>query len=553
MSSSADGVDNLIDAFMGRRIDRGQFLRRAVGLGLTLPAATALLAACGGGSSGGGTGGGGSGGAKGPDVLKVRILNDMANLDPAFWPASADLQVAYPIYEGLITYKYGSTETVNVLAETFTPSADGLSFDFTLKKGIQFHGGYGEVTAEDVKFSYERIAGLTKPKIEAVYRGDWSPALKEVKVNDKYSGTIILKERFAAVTRSTLPVSSGWIVSKKAVEELGDKYATKPIGTGPYEFASWTPKQSVVLKRFAQYGNASPAEILGDKFKEIHFIPIEDSSAADIALETGEVHFGEVGLDSISRFESNSAFSLSKQTTLNYNWIGMNVLHPKLQDIRVRQAIRLAIDVPGILEGAFEGRMTRATGIIPPNMGLGYWQDAPVHERDVEEAKRLLNEAGVSNLSLSLMYTEETGSKQLAQIAQQNLKEVGIDLSLKLVDSAAMYELGKNLKERELFYVGYVSQLDPSWSTVWFTCSQFDEWNWMYWCDERYDKLHFDAVKEADEAKRNAMYIEMQQRWDEASHTVWTHWPTIYFGTTKLLKPAVLPTGYFVAHGFRSA
>ena len=63
------------------------------------------------------------------------------------------------MYEGLITYKPGTWEVVNVLAETFEPSADGLQFDFKLKEGIQFHGGYGEVTAEDVKFSYERIAG----------------------------------------------------------------------------------------------------------------------------------------------------------------------------------------------------------------------------------------------------------------------------------------------------------------------------------------------------------------------------------------------------------
>jgi len=265
------------------------------------------------------------------------------------------------------------------------------------------------------------------------------------------------------------------------------------------------------------------------------------------------VHFGEIGLDSISRFESNSAFEVIKQTTLNYNWIGMNVLHEKLKDIRVRQAIRLAIDVPAILEGAFEGAMTRATGIIPPNMGLGYWEDAPVHERNVEEAQALLDQAGVSGLSLTFTFTEEAGSKALAQIVQQNLKEVGIDLKLELIDAAAMYELGENLKERELFYTGYVTQLDPSWSTVWFTCSQFDEWNWMYWCDERFDQLHFDALKTLDEAQRNDMYIEMQQRWDEAAHTVWTHWPTIYFGSKKAIKPAILPTGYFVAHGFRSA
>jgi peptide/nickel transport system substrate-binding protein len=176
-----------------------------------------------------------------------------------------------------------------------------------------------------------------------------------------------------------------------------------------------------------------------------------------------------------------------------------------------------------------------------------------VHDRDVDKAKQLLSDAGVSNLSLTLTFTEETGAKQLAQIVQQNLKDVGITLQLNQVDSAAMYELGKNLRDRELFYVGYVTQPDPSWSTVWFTCDQFDQWNWMYWCDKQYTKLHFDALKETDESKRQDMYVEMQQRWDEASHTIWTHWPTLYFGAKTSLKPAILSTGYFAAEGFRAA
>ena len=86
-------------------------------------------------------------------------------MDPAFYPARAD-EIATGVFEGLVTYKPGTWEVVNKLAETFEPSADGLQFDFKLKEGIQFHGGYGELTAEDVKFSYERIAGLTKPKID---------------------------------------------------------------------------------------------------------------------------------------------------------------------------------------------------------------------------------------------------------------------------------------------------------------------------------------------------------------------------------------------------
>lgn len=542
--SRNDGTRKLVDDYLAHRIDRRQFFRRAAALGLSLPAASALLAACGGES-------GGEQAAKAPDTLKLRLVNDIANLDPAFYPAAADSQVDYPIMEGLITFHPETNKVVNQLAEAFTPSPDGLAYDFTLKKGIKFHGGYGEVTADDVKFSYERIAGLTKPKIDSPYRGDWAPALKEVKVKDKYSGTIILKTPFAAIMRSTLPVGSGWVLSRRAVEERGKKYPTHPIGTGPYEFAKWTPKQQVVLKRFAQYGGASK-EILGSPFKEIHFLPITDANAADIALETGELDFGEISLKAVDRFEGDDRFDVIKHTSLNYNWIGMNMLHPKLKDIRVRQAIRYAIDVPAILDAAFEGRMTRATAIIPPDMGLGYWKDAPVYDRDVEKAKGLLQQAGVSGLELTLWFTEETGSKDLAQIAQQNLADAGINLKLNQVDSASLYELGKNLRERELVYVGYVTEPDPSWSTVWFTCRQFDEWNWMYWCDKEYDRLHFAALEELDDAKRDEMYIEMQKRWDAAAHTVWTHWPTFYFGVRKGIKPAILRTAYFVGQSFKA-
>jgi peptide/nickel transport system substrate-binding protein len=560
MSTDEPWVQHLVDELVSNRIDRRQFVRRALALGLSLPAAGALLAACGGGDeeTGGGGGGGGETGGGGateaaevPDKLTIRLGGDIKNLDPAFYPASYDEAVFTNVGEGLIGWKPGTFEIVNQLAETFEPSADGLSFEFKLKEGIPWQKGYGEVTAEDVKFSYERIAGLTKPKIESPYSGDWSPALKEVVVKDTYSGTIVLNEPFAAIMRSTLPVGAGIVLPKKAIEERGDKFSTDPVGSGPYEFVSWTPNQRVVLKRFEEYGGASE-EHLGSPFEEIHFLPIPEDSAADIALETGEVDFGLISLEGIDRFESNDDFAVITASTLDYNWIGMNVLHPKLEDIRVRQAIRLAVDVPSILEAAFEGKYKRANAIIPENMGLGYWADAPQYDRDVDAAKALMADAGVSSLDLSLTFTEETGSNQLAQIVQQNLADIGITVTLNKVEAGTLYELGENLRERQLFYVGYVTEPDPSWSVVWFTCKQIDVWNWMYWCDEEFDRLHFAALKEQDEAARNEMYIQMQQLWDEAAHTVWVSYPTNYFGHRSGIEPAIAPHGRMLPWAFKA-
>ena len=557
MDSRDDRAQDLISDYVERRIDRRQFFRRAAALGLSLPAASALLAACGGGGGGDGATSATSGAAEtsgeaggttaeaGPaGTLTIRMLNDIANLDPAFYPTLDDSNVNVNINEGLVTYKPGTFDVVNQLADTFTPSSDGLTYDFTLKQGIQFQGNYGELTSDDVKFTYERLAD---PKVKSPYAGDWA-ALKEVAVKDKYSGTIILKEPFAALLRSTLPVGSGLVLSRKAVTERGQKYATSPIGTGPYEFASWTPKQKVVLKPFAQYGGASK-DIMGSSWSEIDFIPIEDDSAADIALQSGQLDFSQLSLAGIDRFQSDDNFTVTKQGSVNWQWIGMNILNPKLKDIRVRQAIRLATDVPSIIQAGFEGKWDRATAIIPPAMGLGYWKDAPTYERDTAQAQTLLQQAGVSNLELKFTYTEQTGSVALAQIVQQNLGDIGIKVTLDKIDSGTFYTLGKNERERELFFVGYVGEPDPSWSMVWFTCAQFDVWNWMYWCDKQFDSLQAEGLKTLDETKRNDIYIQMQQVWDQNANAIWIAWPTYYFGAKKGLQPAITPP--LVAHPVR--
>jgi peptide/nickel transport system substrate-binding protein len=529
-------------------IDRRSFLERALALGISLPTASALLAACGGNGT--------PGAATGADAITSKTLNlrlyaDITTLDPAlFANTSSDEPPMASVFEGLVTFKPHTDgfEVVNVLAESFEPSADGLRFDFTLKPDIPFHGNYGVVTAEDVKFSYERLAGLTKPKIESPYSGDWI-ALKEVEVKDKYSGTIVLKKRFTPLLRTTLPVTSGYVVSKKAVEERGEKFGRAPIGTGPYEFVSHKPKQNVKLKRFSEYGTG----FTDAQWEEIVFFAIDEDSAADIALETGEVDFAQISLQSVDRFADSDEFGLTERVTLAYTWIGMNVIHPKLRDVNVRQAIRYAIDVPAMIEAGFEGRHKQATAILPPEMGMGYWEDAPQYERDVDKAKGYLEDAGASGLELTYTYTEEPGANEVAEIAQANLADVGIKLKLNKEDSGTFYELGKRLRDRQLFWGNYETQPDPSWSMVWFTSDQVDEWNWMYWSNKEFDRLQATGLVEQDESKRNEYYIEMQKLWDEAAHTVWLSWPTKHFAFKKGLEPAILPHGRVLPQAFRSA
>jgi peptide/nickel transport system substrate-binding protein len=488
----------------------------------------------------------------GPKVLKIRLPSDPTTADPAFWIGTEE-PIMLSVYEGLVSYKPGTWELVNTLAETITPSADGLTIDFKLKEGIQFHGGYGEVTADDVKFSFERIAGLTEPALDSPYKGDWT-ALDRVEVTGKYTGKIILKEPFAALWTTTLPYMSGVIVSRKAVTELGDQYATRPIGTGPYELAEWKQKDRYILKKFEQYGGANSDYAAPAEWDEIDMITVVEAGAAAVGLDAGDLDFAQIATSDIGRYEASDKLDVVKRDTIDYWWVGMNVQHPKLKDINVRQAIRYAVDVPAILEAAWDGKWARACTLVAPGQ-LGHWADAPCYERDLDKAKEYLAKAGVTNLELQIWVGTSEQEKTIGEIVQANLADIGVNVKVVAQDDATRADApfgDKALTNMELIQVGFITSSDPSWSTVWFTCDQVKVWNWMEWCNEEYDRLHFEALKESAPEKRAEMYTEMQKLWDEAAHSVWLAYPTLYWAVRKDIEPSLMPHGRILAWNFRT-
>jgi len=486
------------------------------------------------------------------DTLELRLLADIQNLDPAFEPQDYDLQVIFNIYENLVGFRPGTFDLVNTLAEEWTTAADGTRFDVRLKQGIQFHKGFGELTMEDVKFSFERIAGLTEPPIDSPYKNLWSQ-LDGVEIADPYSGSIHLKAADATLMTLTVSGNVGHVISKRALEELGDDFALNPIGTGPYEFVEWQPRERIVLRRFEEYSHANAAYAEPPIWQNIHFLPIPEASNAEIALETGELDFGEVPITAVSRMRSNDDFEIHERPGFGYKWIGMNVNDPVLSDIRIRKAIRRAIDVPSILTAAFEGEWKRATAILPPSMPLGYWQDAPVIEHDPEAARALLAEAGATDLRLRFTYNNsEPGADTVAAIVQANLGEIGIEVDVVPQENAiAMQTGGEAQDERQIYFVGYGSQGDPAQSMNWFTCDQIDKWNFLDWCDETFTDLAAQGRVELDPVKREEIYLEMQRYWHEQANVVWIAWPTKFFAARQGIEPSLRPDGRMLAWNFR--
>jgi peptide/nickel transport system substrate-binding protein len=482
-------------------------------------------------------------------TLDARFSTDTTTFDPIFLSTLSDLASGSILYETLIEPAVDGQGNVNVLADTWEVADDGLSIDFTLKEGVQFHDGYGEFTAEDVKFSLERAAGQLKGSEESGIASFYT-ALDHVEVSGKYSGTILMTEPSVTMVEQALPITP--IYSKAAFDDLGaDGIAQNPVGTGPYQLDEVVPGEYVKFVNFPDYSGSSPY-VPEQRFDEMIFHIITEDSAAELAYEAGDLDLlVPIRAASASRFEELDNTEVTKYSTMVYRWIGMNILDPALSNRTLREAVIAAIDVPSIIVAMSDGEDERANALVAPNAPIGYWADAPVHEQDMDRARELVEQVPEAQRHLTFTIADDELSRTVAQVAQQNLEDAGLKVDIEILDAASFFVTGEGNRKRQLFYTEFgINYREPTQELLWFTCDQIDGWNYMYWCDERYSELFAQAQTELDRDKRNAMYIEMQERWEDAAHTVWISHPTTFIAArTDTVKVLADPVGsvYYAA------
>jgi peptide/nickel transport system substrate-binding protein len=473
-------------------------------------------------------------------ILRVRSYGDLQVLDPLNRKSAPEDQITSCTFHNLIKWKPGDKWQWELDAAEAIEQVDDTHIKFRLKPGLKWSGDYGDVSAEDVKYSYERIAD---PKNESPYKDDFA-VLDKVEVTDKLSGTIVLKEYFAPLWTSTLPEGSGKIVCKAAVEKAGGKFTTEiPAASGPYIIKEWVPKQRTVLARNPAYSGPETY------FDEIQILPIEDEKTAEIAFEAGDVDYTGVSLSSLSRYKSSppAHAKLQEAPSLAYVWIGMNTEHPNFKDQNVRRAMQYAVNVDAVLEAAYFGVAKRATGIIAP--GLPGHREKVLYNYDPEKAKALLKEAGKSDLQTTLSVLNKATNLSAAQIVQANLADVGVKLDILPYDSGTFWSLGDQKsgnawKDLQMIYDRFSMAPDPSWATVWFTPDQIGVWNWERWNSPEFGELHKKALIEKDVAKRDQMYKHMQDLMEESGAYIFlTHEANaaVYRDT---IVPATQPDGY---------
>lgn len=485
-------------------------------------------------------------------VLRLGMSADLASLDPGYFTSLvAEIGTLYACMPSLARTRQAAdgvwgwepTEYVSRLEQV-----DDLHIEFTLKPGYMWSDDAGELSAEDVKFSFERLP-------ESDWGNRWA-TLDHVEVKDKYSGTIVLKSPFVAIWMVAIAYDSGYILPKVKVEALPDKKITTtlPAHCGPYMPSEWLPQQKMVLKRNPDWkGEAKPF------FDVIEFVMVVDTKASELALQAGELDAGVIQPETAANFDSAPLAGTKLVITPGsyYQWIGLNVDHPKLKDIKVRQAIQRGIDAASIIAASYAGLSPVATGIVPVGI-LGNRAKAG-YSYDPDAARALLAEAGVSDLSLDLRYDSSAAEDATtAQVVQANLADVGITVNLMPLDSGVYWNLGleskgDTWKDLQLTIIAYRTGPDPADAMQWFPANQVGVWNWERWKDDEFEKLWTDALGEKDVTKRGQMYERMQEIMENTGAYVWITYPPVVMAVNDRVKPAFYPGGDYRAEEFTKA
>ncbi len=462
-------------------------------------------------------------------TLRVQNDEDIENLDPANRHGWYDELVMFAIYSGLCLYRSGTEWGWRLDAAETLAQPDPLTVTFTLRQGMQWTNGFGEITADDVKFSYERFLD---PRVHADYATDWE-ALDRVDVTGRYSGVIRLKHPFPPLFASTLPHASGLIVCRRAVEAAGGLIDTNPPATsGPYRIGSWLPRQSLVLVRHELWNGPMPY------YDEIQILPMTPEQG-ETAFDAGDLDMTKI-ISSIPVVAAahDPDVKMISRPALAYHWLGMNMTHPKLADIRVRRAIQRAVDVPAVLQATFGGAVPQAFGNVPaPLNGM---RTRNLHGYDPADSRRLLSDAGVKDLELRLDLTQNEDDLTAAQVIQAQLAAVGIKVRIHPMDAAsfiALHEVaqGDGWRDTQIYLQRATTAPDASWVMPWFTCEQVGIWNFEHFCDPEWDALSRQAVTELDAAKRAEIYVRLQDRLEESGCYVF-----LYFGLNTWLTRATI-------------
>ncbi len=456
-------------------------------------------------------------------TLIVGRASDAISLDPARITDNESVEVCNQIYESLLRYRTGTTEVEAGLAQTWEVSEDGRQWDFELRRGVRFHDGTA-FNADAVVFSFERQLDTNHPFHLPDSSGQgfgWRATYQNivsVEATSEHSVRIQIDRKFApfAANLAMFPVS---IVSPSAVKEWGEEFYRHPVGTGAFALSEWSEGR-VVLEQFDDYWGARP------KLVRLVFKAIADARQRLVALESGAVHVAYSILPDEQQFVSlHPALKLHRTPANNISYLALNTQRPPFDNLRLRVAVNHAINREPIVQLAFQGMATAATGALPP-MQWGYSPRSFDYEFDRDVARKevaLLVEEGLLDPEKELEFYVPTTPRpylpdpaMVGRIVKANLEEIG--LRVRLVEHSFAEHLdAQQAGKHDMSLMGWVGDNgDPdNYLYVLFdrdNAKLGDASNLSFLDDEALHTLLLEAQKGSGQEQRTEIYKRAQER-----------------------------------------
>ncbi|WP_224553289.1 glutathione ABC transporter substrate-binding protein GsiB [Pectobacterium versatile] len=467
----------------------------------------------------------------------IAVGSTFTSLDPYDANDSLSQTVAKSFYQGLFGFDK-EMKLVNVLADSYDASPDGLMYTIKLHPGVKFHDG-SAFNAAAVKVNLDRASNPDN----RLKRYNLFKMIDKTEVVDDLTVKITLKTPFSAFVNN-LAHPAAVMISPAALKQYGKDIGFHPVGTGPYRFVAWNQTDFVKVEKFSGYWKAGLP-----KLDSITWRPVVDNNTRAALLQTGEAQFAyPIPFEQAKVLEKNDKLALVASPSILHRYISMNVTQKPFDNPKVREALNYAINKEALIKVAFSGYATPAEGPLPSS--IDYSVKYHPWPYDPAKARELLKEAGYPDGFTTTLWSSHNHStaQKVLQFTQQQLAQVGVKVQVTAMDAgqrAAEVE-GKGVKETgvRLFYTGWSAStgeadwaLSPLFATAAWPPAQF---NTAFYSNPQVDVDLANALKTTDRTEKQKLYKDAQDK-------IWADAPWIFLATERLVSAnSKKLTGFYV-------
>ncbi|RKK04139.1 ABC transporter substrate-binding protein [Pseudoroseomonas wenyumeiae] len=471
--------------------------------------------------------------ARAASTLVVCTEASPDSLNAALSTANTSFDVTEQIADRLVEMEVGGSTLKPALAESWTISEDGLRYTFKLRRGVKFHSSASfkparEFNADDVVFTYNRMLDHSSPWYKVggsydMFSSFIEPALQSVTKLDDHTVVLTLKKPSAsflnALSIQSLSIQSAEYAA--AMEKAGtqSRLDQQPIGTGPFQLLQYQKDSLIRFRAFREFwgaGGGMPERAA--KVDNLVFSITPDPAVRLAKLQANECQIARYpNAADLKRIRTTPNLTLQEATIASTSYLAMRTDHKPFDDVRVRRALAMAIDMKSLVEAVYQGTGTPAASLVPPSM-WGTNADLKPFDYDPQAAKALLAEAGLASgfstdlWAIPVARAYMPNGRRAAEMIQADWAKIGV--TAKIVS----FEWGEYLRRRRMgegdvgMSGGTWDFPDPSQMVVSLTCENMKTGrNVANWCNQVYSDLVDKAGVLSDQSQRAALYQQAQQ------------------------------------------